>query len=158
MGLGSDGQAGHGARMTVQTIARNVYDPRVRELVCATGIPDLFPELHLPRSTAVGWPRGDLKPAVGTTTVSKTDIELHARLAKLDRRVPTLVAVMRLLLALVRVSGCRLTGERLPDGKAKADILRAIGAARNTLRLESARTGRCRVRRVRHPGERRANW
>ena len=33
---------------------------------------------------------------------------------------------MRLLLVLVRVSGCRLTGDRLPDGKAKAEVLAAI--------------------------------
>ena len=46
--------------------------------------------------------------------------------------------MLRLLLALVRVSGCRLTGERLPTDKAKADILRAVDAARKTLPLRSA--------------------
>jgi hypothetical protein len=109
--------------MATKTAARNVYDPRVRELIRATGDPDLFPELGIPRSTATGWLRGDFKPAVGAEAVSRTEIELHARLAKLDRRIRILVAVVRLLLALVRVSGCRLNGERLPTGKAKADIL-----------------------------------
>ena len=33
-----------------------------------------------------------------------------------------LLAVMRPLLTLVRVAGCRLGGERQPAGKAKADI------------------------------------
>jgi hypothetical protein len=69
--------------------------------------------------------------------VSKSEVELHARLAQLERRIHILLAVMRLLLALVRVSGCRLTGERLPTGKAKADILRAVAAARKTLSLGS---------------------
>ena len=110
----------------------------MRELVRATGNPDLFPELSIPRSTAAGWLRGDFKPAVGTAAVSKTEIELHSRLAKLERRIEILVAVMRLLLALIRVSGCRLTGDRLPDGKAKADILRAVDAVRTTLPLRSA--------------------
>jgi putative transposase len=59
-------------------------------------------------------------------------VELHARLAKLATRVQILLAVMRLLVALVRVSGCRLTGERLPDGNAKADVLRAVDAATKT--------------------------
>jgi hypothetical protein len=118
--------------------ARNVYDPRVRELIRATGNPDLFPELNIPRSTISGWLRGDFKPAVGAEAVSQTEIELHARLAKLERRIQILVAVLRLLLALVRVSGCRLTGERLPTDKAKADILRAVDAARKTLPLRSA--------------------
>jgi putative transposase len=118
--------------------ARNVYDPRVREFVRATGNRDLFPELNIPRSTISGWLRGDFKPALGAEAVSKGEIELHARLAKLERRIQILVAVLRLLLTLVRVSGCRLTGERLPADKAKADILRAVEAARKTLPLRSA--------------------
>ena len=65
--------------------ARNVYDPRVRGLIRATGNPDLFPDLNIPRSTISGWLRGDFKPAVGVGAVSKSEIELHARLAKLER-------------------------------------------------------------------------
>jgi hypothetical protein len=45
--------------------ARNVHDPRVRELIRAAGNPDLFPELNIPRSTVSGWLRGAFKPAVG---------------------------------------------------------------------------------------------
>jgi hypothetical protein len=116
--------------MATKTAGRNVYDPRVRELDRATGDPDLFPELSIPRSTVSGWLRGEFKPTVGTEAVSKTEIELHARLGKLERRIRALLAVMRLLLTLVRVSGCRLNRERLPTGKAKADILRAVEAAR----------------------------
>ena len=96
--------------------ARNVYDPRIRELIRATGNPDLFPELDIPRFTISGWLRGDFKPAVGAQALSQSEVELHARVAKLATRVQILLAVVRLLLALVRVSGCRLTGERLaPD-------------------------------------------
>jgi putative transposase len=118
--------------------ARNVYDPRIRELIRATGNPDLFPELDIPRSTISGWLRGDFKPAVGAQALSQSEVELHARVAKLATRVQILLAVMRLLVALVCVSGCRLTGERLPDGNAKADVLRAVDAATKTLPLRSA--------------------
>jgi len=118
--------------------ARNVYDPRVRELVRATGDPDLFPELNIPRSTVAGWLRGSFKPAVGTEALLQTEVESHARLRKLERQIQILLAVMRLLLALARVSGCRLSGERLPTGKAKADILRAVELSRKTLPLRSA--------------------
>ena len=48
-----------------------------------------------------------------------------------------LATVMRLLLALVRVSGCRLTAERLPEGKSKAEVLAAVAAAKKTLPLKS---------------------
>jgi hypothetical protein len=43
-----------------------------------------------------------------------------------------------LLLALVRASGCRLTGEHLPTGEANTHILRAVEGARKTLPLRSA--------------------
>ena len=127
--------------MNTRTASRNVYDPRVRELIRATGDPDLFPELNIPRSTISGWLRGTFKPAVGTESASKTEIELHRRLGKLERRIQVLLAVLRLLLALVRVSGCRLTGERLPTGRAKADILRAAPKTFEPASSSSRRVG-----------------
>ena len=116
---------------------RNVYDPRVRELIRATGNPDLFPELQIPRSTSAGWLRGRFRPALGADSVSRTEAELYAENAKLKRRVLVLVTVVRLLLVLVRISGCRLTGDRLPEGKAKAEILAATAAAKDVLPLKS---------------------
>ena len=61
--------------------ARNVYDPRIRELIRATGNPDLFPELDIPRSTMSGWLRGDFKPPVGAQALSQSEVELHARVS-----------------------------------------------------------------------------
>jgi hypothetical protein len=52
--------------------ARNVYDPRIRELIRATGNPDLFPELNTPRSTISGWLRGDFKPAGEAQALSQS--------------------------------------------------------------------------------------
>jgi hypothetical protein len=98
--------------------ARNVYDSRLRELVRATGDPYLFPELSIPGSAAAGWLRLHFKPAVATQVVSKTQVEQHASLVKLERRIQILFAVVRLLLG--RVSDCLVTGERLPTGKAEA--------------------------------------
>jgi hypothetical protein len=45
---------------------------------------------------------------------------------------------MCLLLAVVRVTGSRLDGERLPDGAAKGHILKAIGKATRIIALSSA--------------------
>ena len=45
---------------------------------------------------------------------------------------------MCLLLVLVRVTNCRLDGERLPDGAAKERLLRAIEKARQVIALASA--------------------
>jgi hypothetical protein len=117
---------------------RRVYDSRVRELVCATGSPDLFPGLKIPRSTIRGWLRSEFKTAVGVESVTRAEIELYSEIAKLRRCVRVLHAVVFLLSALVRVTGCRLDGERLPDGGAKARILNAIDKATKMLALGSA--------------------
>ena len=116
---------------------RKVYDPRIRDLVCATGNPDLFPELKIPKSTLRGWINGEFKTVVGAGSVTRTEIELYSEIAKLRRRVRVLEAVTCLLLALVRATGCRLEGERLPDGAAKGQMLKAIGKATKLLALGS---------------------
>ena len=66
-----------------------------------------------------------------------TEPELRQEVLKLRRRVQKLSALLRLALALLRTSGFRLTGERLPDGRAKTRILRAVDRAREYLPLPS---------------------
>ena len=111
---------------TGQVSCRRVYDPRVRHLICATGNPGLFPDLNIPESTIRGWLRGEFRPAVGIEPMLQTEADLHAENAKLRRRVRVLRTIMCLLLVLVRVTGCRLDKERLPDGVAKERLLNAI--------------------------------
>jgi len=57
--------------------------------------------------------------------------------AVVDRRVEKLAALLGLALALVRASGFRLSGNRLPDGSAKLRILRAVDWARERLPLRA---------------------
>ena len=59
-----------------------------------------------------------------------TEPELRREVLKLRRRVQKLTALLRLALALLRTSGFRLTEARLPDGRAKMRILRAVDRAR----------------------------
>jgi hypothetical protein len=70
--------------------------------------------------------------------VTRTEIELYSENAKLRQRIRVLQAVMCLLSVLIRVAGCRLDGERLPDGAAKSKFLEAIGKATRILALGSA--------------------
>jgi len=74
---------------------------------------------------------------VGLDVVDLTEPELRQEVLKLRRRVQKLSALLRLALALLRTSGFRLTGERLPDGRAKTRILRAVDRAREYLPLPS---------------------
>jgi len=66
-----------------------------------------------------------------------TEPELRQEVLKLRRRVQKLTALLRLALALLRTSGFRLTGARLPDGRAKRRILRAVDRAREYLPLRA---------------------
>ena len=50
-----------------------------------------------------------------------------------------LTALLRLVLALLHTSGFRLTGERLPDGRAKTRILRAVDRAHEYLQCMANR-------------------
>ena len=84
-----------------------------------------------------GWLRSDPRPVVSIDVVQKTDTDLRREVLKLRRRVGILQALVRLLLAIVRLSGFRLDGERLPDGLDKARVLKAIEMARRALPLRS---------------------
>jgi putative transposase len=65
------------------------------------------------------------------------EAELREEVVKLRRRVRKLSALLRLALALLRTAGFRLTGERVPDGRAKTRILRAVDRAREYLPLRA---------------------
>ena len=66
-----------------------------------------------------------------------TEPELRQDGLKLRRRVRKLTALLRLVLALVHASGFRLAGARLPDGRDKRRILRAVDRAREYFPLRA---------------------
>ena len=63
--------------------------------------------------------------------------ELQHEILQLRRRVEKLATLLRLVLALLRASGFTLSRERLPDGRAKMRILRAIDRARACIQLRA---------------------
>jgi len=60
---------------------------------------------------------------------------MESTIDRLERRTRILAATVRLLLALLRASGFRLAGKRLPEGTTKASILRAVASAELALPL-----------------------
>lgn len=115
--------------------SRRAYDHRLREHVLRSGPTSLGCRLTIPRSTIWSWRRRGLRPVVTIELLDQDCQHLRESIAKLERRFRVLAAVVRLLLAIVRVSGFSLAGRRLPDGAAKADILRAIESAQPWLPL-----------------------
>src|ERR1022692_473919 len=104
---------------------RRAYDHRLREHVCRTGARALGRELHVPRSTISSWKRRGPRSVVTLEAFGHDRQQLLTTIEKLEKRARILAATVRLLLALLRASGFRLTGERLPEGETKASILRA---------------------------------
>jgi putative transposase len=116
--------------------------------VVRSGPTSLGRRLAIPRSTIWTWQRRGLRPVVTIEPLDQDRQHLLDSIGRLDRRVRVLAAVVRLLLALLRVSRFNLGGRRLPEGAAKADILRSIESAQpwlalglilRVLRLEPAR-------------------
>jgi putative transposase len=63
---------------------------------------------------------------------------LRERIGKLQGRVAMLTAVLRLVLALLRVSGFSLERSRVPDAAAKRRLLGAVERARQAMPLSAA--------------------
>jgi putative transposase len=127
---------------------RRTYDHRLRESVLRSGARSLARQVAIPRSTVSTWQRRGLRPVVTIEPLEQDRQHLLDSIVRLDRRARVLAAVVRLLLLLVRVSGFSLAGRRLPEGAAKADVLRTIQSAQTilplalilrVLRLENAR-------------------
>jgi hypothetical protein len=114
-----------------------VYDHRIREQVVRTGNPDLFPELEIPRKTALSWIRRGMREVV-TLDDQGWEPAHHVRIAKLERRVAMLSAILRLVLALLRISGFELEQTRVPDAADKRRLLAAIERACRAMPLSAA--------------------
>jgi hypothetical protein len=75
-------------------------------------------------STILHYRRRGQRPVVTIEPLDQDRQQVVDTIAKLDRRVGIPAAVVRVLLAMLRASGFTLAGERLPEGAAKAGILR----------------------------------
>ena len=113
------------------------YDHRLRELVHHTGDVTLAIDLGVPRSTARGWLGAPAIAVVSLDVADLTETELRQEILLLRRRVKKLAALLRLVLAVQRVVGFSLAHHRLPDGRAKQQILQAVDQARTRIPLRA---------------------
>ena len=104
------------------------YDHRLRNLVQRTS--------EFPARRRVD---GSAAPmvVVGLDVADLTEPQLRQEVLKLRRRVQKLAALLRLAVSLLRTSEFSLNGERLPDGRAKMRILRAVDRAHEYLALRT---------------------
>jgi len=117
--------------------SRRSYDHRIREVVCLTGNPRIFQHLRIPRSTTASWLSRGRRSVVSLDGQHDIASVLDEN-ERLKRRTERQTAVIRLLVVLLKVSGFRLDEQRLPDGKAKVKVLRAVDRSKDALTLKSA--------------------
>jgi hypothetical protein len=132
------GSGDHRVMACPQTRHQRTYDHRLRDLVRAVGDPEIVSEFGVPRSTALGWLRGDYAPVVTAQILDMDDMQLRAEILKLRRRIRMLAAIVRLLAALLRAFDVRLDRTRLPGGEQKTELLRVIERAQDALSLRGA--------------------
>jgi hypothetical protein len=123
--------------MTTTGRRQQRYDHRLRNLVQGTGDVTIATDLGVPRSTARGWLGKAPKVVVSLDVTDLKESELRQEGLQLRRRVKKLTALLRLALPLLRSSGFSLTHERLPDGRAKIRIRRAVDRARACVPLRA---------------------
>ncbi len=76
--------------------ARKQYDHRIRQATVQARDPDRFPKLVIPDSTRRSWLTRGVTEVVTLDRRDSEFVELHAHVAKLEKRVAVLTAVMRL--------------------------------------------------------------
>ena len=124
--------------MTPETQTRRTYDHRLRGLVHATGDLQLAIQNGVPRSTARDWLRRPTADVVTLDVAAMTEQAFRREVVTLRRRNDRLLAILRLLVALLKISDFSLARCRVADGWKKELLLRAIERSRVSLSLRSA--------------------
>jgi transposase InsO family protein len=111
------------------------YDHRLVELVRRTGDVNHATKHGVPRSTAAGWLARRSGEVVSLPHLDESAPELLVRVARLERRVERLRAMLAIATALLRILQPDLTRLRVPNGCDKHRLLRALDRARGVLGL-----------------------
>ena len=91
------------------------YDHRLRNLVRTTRDIHCAIQRGVPRSTARGWLRDSEVPIVTVEALNLEATQLQREVLRLSRRVQKLIALLRVLLVVLRMSGYSLSQARLPS-------------------------------------------
>lgn len=118
-------------------LPRRSYDYRIREAICESGDPDLFPELNIPSSTIRSWFHRGVPDVVTSELVDCGQAQFLVENRELRRRVALLGAIVGVLVALLRVAKTRFDFERIPESDSKRALLRAITRSKKAVPLNA---------------------
>ena len=123
--------------METKARTQKTYDHRLKELVRSTQDITCAVRYGVPRSTARGWLKTPANEVISIDVVQLDAIGLQKEVMRLRARLQKLNALLRVMIAVLKLSGYSLNHERVPDGKQKRHLLRAIERSRPTLPLRS---------------------
>ena len=113
------------------------YDHRFQELVCRTGDVAFAVRQGVPRSTARGWLARSSTGVVSLDACDMDAVQLRQEVLILRRRIARLIAVLRVLIVVLRISGFSINRARVPEGRDKSLLLQAINRSRAVLPLRT---------------------
>ena len=115
-----------------------VYDHRLKKAIHDSGNPNLFPDLRIPRSTALGWIRRPVPDVVTTEEVDLDSEALVLRCQELKRERDVAVATQKLASFTFKLFGLQIQFKRLPRGDDKSLLLGAVKNAAQLIGLTTA--------------------
>jgi hypothetical protein len=105
--------------MVATTRIQNRYDHRLRELVHKTQDVSCALQYGVPRSTARSWLTAPSVQVVTADPLNMDALQLQQEVLRLRTRIQELIALLRVLLVVLKMSRFSLDQTRLPDGKEK---------------------------------------
>jgi hypothetical protein len=103
--------------MVAFTRPQRAYDHRLHELVYHSGLDPSHVGIAIPRSTLHTWKSRAPKPVVGLVTSDHAIEKLESEVARLTLQVRKLRCLLRLVVAILKLSGFSLELTRLPEGR-----------------------------------------
>ncbi|MGI9460886.1 MAG: hypothetical protein ACR2NF_12875, partial [Pirellulales bacterium] len=116
--------------METKARTQNTYDHRLKELVRSTQNITCAVRNGVPRPTARDWLKPPANEVISIDVVQLDAIGLQKEVMRLQARLQKLNALLRFMIAVLKLSGDSLNHERAPDGKQKRHLLRAIARSR----------------------------
>lgn len=129
---------GDDGAMATATRSQRTYDHSLKGLVHESGDIELALQQGVPRSTARGWLHHSRDDVITLDIFRSPAKELRREIVDLRRRNRKLRAVLRILVAVLRVSKFSLANCRIVDTALRSRILRAIDHSRNVLPRRAA--------------------
>lgn len=113
------------------------YDTAIKAAIATTGRTDLFPELNIPRTTALYWIKSGIKAEEPLlTSLTEQIIEAQSERDDLDGRLKEKDALLRLLHQVFEIFQFHLRWKQIEPAEIKAKLLNAISAAMESVPLE----------------------